>query len=305
MPLSMSESVAVNSIAKHLYDFLPASGNSVTSFPLAAAQAGVAEAWPDVKPSKLPGVTTMLTWTLEKRRDRFTALMLAVVTQSIVYRSNKPNPLSRSDVERLNQLLLLMKFKIPELHDDVFLQALAESAAPTPNQVSPPSAKVGEPKFTALIQKLLGLSALAPQPRGYAFEKFLTDTFESFGLAPRGAFRLVGEQIDGSFVLHHETFLLEAKWQNEKIGSAALRSFSGKVSDKATWSRGLFVSNSGFTEEGLDSFGRAKPVILMDGLDLWEMLDRRLSLADVLAKKVRRAAETGRPFVPVRELSAA
>ena len=130
----------------------------------------------------------------------------------------------------------------------------------------------------------------------------MVDLFEAFDLAPRRAFRLVGEQIDGSFVLHHETFLLEAKWQNERVGSAELRGFSGKVSDKATWSRGLFISNSGFTEEGLESFGRGKPVILTDGLDLYETLHRRLSLVDVLGMKVRRAAETGRPFVSLREL---
>lgn len=302
MPLSMSEGVAINSIAKHLYDFLPASGNSVTSFPLAAAQAGVPQAWPDFKPSKLPGVSKMLTWTLENRRDRFMALILGIVTQSIIYRNNKPNPLSRAEVERLNQLLLLLKLKIPELHDETFLQALAESTPPSPTREAAAAVRVSESKYAELTQKLLSLSALAPQPRGYAFERFLVDAFESFELAPRGAFRLVGEQLDGSFVLHHETFLLEAKWQNERIGSADLRAFSGKVSDKATWSRGLFISNSGFSEEGLDSFGRAKPVILMDGLDLWEMLRRRLSLIDVLSKKVRRAAETGRPFVSVRDL---
>jgi hypothetical protein len=302
MPLSMSEGVAISSIAKHLYDFLPASGNSITSFPLAAAQAGIAEAWPDFKPSKLPGVTKMLTWTLENRRDRFTPLILAVVTQSVAYRSNKPNPLSRAEVERLNELLLLVKFKIPELHDETFLQALAESATPSPTREPAAVIRMSEPRYAELTHKLLSLSALAPQPRGYAFERFLVDAFESFELAPRSAFRLIGEQIDGSFVLHHETFLLEAKWQNKKIGSSELRAFSGKVSDKATWSRGLFISNSGFSEEGLDSFGRGKPVILMDGLDLWEMLHRRLNLTDVLSKKVRRAAETGRPFVSVRDL---
>lgn len=302
MPLSMSEGVAVSSIAKHLYDFLPASGNSITSFPLAAAQAGVAEAWPDFKPSKLPGVTKMLTWTLENRRDRFSDLILAIVSQSVSYRGNKPNPLTRAEIERLNQLLLLVKFKVPELHDETFLKALAESIAPTPTREPVAVVKVSEPKYAELTQKLLSLSTLAPQPRGYAFERFLADVFESFELAPRAAFRLVGEQIDGSFVLHHETFLLEAKWQNEKIGSAELRAFSGKVSDKATWSRGLFLSNSGFTEEGLESFGRGKPVILTDGLDLWEILHRRLSLVDILSQKVRRAAETGRPFVSVRDL---
>jgi hypothetical protein len=39
----------------------------------------------------------------------------------------------------------------------------------------------------------------------------------------------------------------------------------------------------------------------MDGLDLYETLDR-LSLEDVIARKVRRAAESGQPFVRVRDL---
>ena len=33
-------------------------------------------------------------------------------------------------------------------------------------------------------------------------------------LEAREAFRLRGEQIDGSFVLGHETYVLEAKWQS-------------------------------------------------------------------------------------------
>jgi hypothetical protein len=40
----------------------------------------------------------------------------------------------------------------------------------------------------------------------------------------------------------------------------------------------------------------------MDGLDLYEVLNRNLSLPDVLTAKVRRAAETNRCFVPVRLL---
>jgi hypothetical protein len=45
---------------------------------------------------------------------------------------------------------------------------------------------------------------LAAQPRGYAFEKFLKDLFDTFGLQAREAFRLRGEQIDGSFLLGQE-----------------------------------------------------------------------------------------------------
>ena len=40
----------------------------------------------------------------------------------------------------------------------------------------------------------------------------------------------------------------------------------------------------------------------MDGADLHEVLDRNLSLPDVLRAKARRAAETNRCWVPVRLL---
>jgi hypothetical protein len=156
--------------------------------------------------------------------------------------------------------------------------------------------------FTELKSRLIEITRLAPQPRGYEFERFLKTLFNASDLGARAAFRVTGEQIDGSFQLFGETYLLEAKWTDLKIGAADLRSFNGKLEEKAAWTRGLFVSNSGFTEDGLAAFGRGKRVVCMDGLDLYETLDRMLSLADVIARKVRRAAESGQPFVPVREL---
>ena len=153
-----------------------------------------------------------------------------------------------------------------------------------------------------LKSKLMEVSQLEPQVRGYAFEKFLKDLFDANGLAARASFRLVGEQIDGSFELFAETYLLEAKWTSPQTGATDLRSFNGKVEEKAAWSRGLFVSHSGFTPDGLAAFGRGKRVVCMDGFDLYEMLDKNLSFADVMAKKVRRAAESGNPFVRVRDL---
>jgi hypothetical protein len=150
--------------------------------------------------------------------------------------------------------------------------------------------------------QLLSLTSLAPQPRGYAFERFLKVLFDANGLGARASFRLVGEQIDGSFELAGETYLLEAKWTDAQIGAADLRAFNGKAEEKAAWTRGLFVSNSGFTEDGLVAFGRGKRVVCMDGLDLYEVLDRGLALADALGRKIRRAAESGRPFVRIRDL---
>lgn len=153
-----------------------------------------------------------------------------------------------------------------------------------------------------LATRLLTISGMDPQRRGYEFEKFLKDLFDSFGLAARASFRLRGEQIDGSLSLGQETYLLEAKWTDAQVDAATLRSFNAKVEDKAKWSRGLIVSQSGFTRPGLEAFGRGKSVVCMDGLDLHETLTRRLDLSTVIAEKVRRAAETGMPFMPVRDL---
>ena len=157
-------------------------------------------------------------------------------------------------------------------------------------------------KLRELREKLLVLSSLTPQERGYAFEAFLKQLFDAYGLDARDPFRLRGEQIDGSFQLASETYLVEAKWQGQQTGVADLHIFHGKIEQKAAWTRGLFISNSGFTSEGLTAFGRGKRVICMNGIDLYETLHRELPLNKVLDQKVRRAAETGFPFVSVRDL---
>lgn len=166
----------------------------------------------------------------------------------------------------------------------------------------PPKPAFDRPRLLTLRSDLLSLTQLTAQKRGYAFEALLRDLFNVFGLEAREPFRLKGEQIDGSFLLQGETYLVEAKWQDAQTGVADLHTFHGKVEQKAAWTRGLFVSHSGFTEDGLAAFGRGKKVICMDGLDLYETLSRELPLNNVLERKVRRAAETGLPFARVRDL---
>ena len=156
---------------------------------------------------------------------------------------------------------------------------------------------------SALAARLVEVSTMDPQARGYAFEKFLKDAFDAYGMSARASFRLKGEQIDGSFVLGEQMYLLEARWRNAQVDAETLRAFNAKVEDKASWSRGLIVSQSGFTEDGLHAFGRGKSVVCMDGLDLHDVLVGRLDLAEVIALKVRRAAETGVAFVRVRDLN--
>jgi hypothetical protein len=164
------------------------------------------------------------------------------------------------------------------------------------------STSISDNASNKLISRLIQVTSLPPQKRGYEYEAFLKELFDAYGLAARASFRITGEQIDGSFVINNATYLLEAKWQRSQTGAADLHTFEGKLGQKASWSRGLFVSNSGFSSDGLQAFGRGKRLICMDGFDLSEMLRLKLSFVDVMNAKVRRAAETGFPFVPVRDL---
>lgn len=120
-------------------------------------------------------------------------------------------------------------------------------------------------------------------------------------------FTEIGEQIDGSFRLDGQTYLVKAKWHGPQIGVADLMIFSGEVGGKASWSRGLFVSNSGFTKTGLEAFarGRQTNLNLRDGLNLYKVLSGGVLLTEVLREKDRLAVETNRAFVSVRELNVA
>jgi len=156
-----------------------------------------------------------------------------------------------------------------------------------------------------LNQKFQELTAMDnSQNRGFAFERFLNELFECFNLEPRSSFKLIGEQIDGSFICEGNTYLVEAKWQESLIGNSELLTFFGKVDAKTKWARGLFISLSGYSKDGLVAFsrGRSTNMIGMDGQDLHFILQGEISLPEVIRLKTRKAAEEGTFFIPVFEI---
>ena len=195
---------------------------------------------------------------------------------------------------------------IPDSAKNILEQTLTRlggvggTSAPLPHNASP--SRIAEAISSQLSSQLLEVSKLPVQKRGYEFERFLKRLFDAYNLSARASFRLTGEQIDGSFLMQNETYLLEAKWQDSPTGAADLHTFEGKLGQKASWSRGLFVSISGFSIDGLQAFGRGKRLVCMCGFDLSELLRLRLSIVDVLTAKVRSAAEIGSPYSSVRDL---
>ncbi|MBI2846857.1 MAG: restriction endonuclease [Chloroflexi bacterium] len=247
-------------------------------------------------------MTQLLTATLQYQSNSFCPLLVELIRKGIMYRQNKGDSITYEEMKKLNELIAQVGFKIPELHDLKFLGSLPRS--PSESDGMSDAVALSHKVRLELSTKLLKLSSLSPQERGFEFEKFLNDLFHVFNLAPRSSFRLVGEQIDGSLQFQDETYLVEATWQNELVGQERLLVFSGKVGGKAKWSRGLFMSYSGFSSEGLEAFIRGKPtnIVCMDGLDLNDLLQSKLSLRTVLEQKVRRAAETNEAYVSVRQL---
>lgn len=142
------------------------------------------------------------------------------------------------------------------------------------------------------------------QRRGFEFERYLNEFFNDNNLNARSSFKIIGEQIDGSFEFQNEIYLLEAKWTKKKTQKSELVIFNEKVNSKSSFTRGLFISFSGYTEEAIKTFGMGRKVsiILMTVQELTILIQRKTHFNDVLKKKIRILAEEGDYFRHISNL---
>jgi len=141
------------------------------------------------------------------------------------------------------------------------------------------------------------------QKRGFQLEKLLKDLFELFDLDPKASFRVVGEQIDGMFTFENNDFLLEAKWHKDPIDISSLDSFSGKLNRRLENTLGLLISINGFSPDAIQAHSTGRRLmILMDGSDLMAVLEGRIDLIQLLARKRRYAAQTGNIYLGIHEI---
>ncbi len=138
---------------------------------------------------------------------------------------------------------------------------------------------------------------------GLALERLLNGLFEIFELQPRQPFRVVGEQIDGSFQLDGDIYLLESKWEKYPLPESDLLVFRGKIEGKSTFTRGVMIALNDVSTVGRDAItrGKAPCFFVMNGHDLIMILSEAISLVDYLRARVRLLAEEGRMFVSILE----
>ena len=144
----------------------------------------------------------------------------------------------------------------------------------------------------------------SPQVAGFKFEKILNRLFAIHGLAPREPFRVAGEQIDGSFDLDHETYLVEAKWEKGPLSEGPLLVFRGKIEGKSQFSRGVLVALNGIADKARDAITRGKQpnFFIIDGYDLTMVLSEQIGLVEFLRERRRLLADKGEVVVPFSRL---
>lgn len=302
MSLTLKQTQTLAELAEFLYPYLPGQAHPFAderlSFAGTAKDMRLGHFWRGG--SKRSAINALLESTLDQRNDRFCPLVLEIVRRGMQYRSSKGNSITKEEIQALNDLILELGFKIPELWDEGFLSSLPRERPEEDVETT----KITPERLQELRNGLLSIEKLPPHQKGFEFERFLNELFNAFGLEPRAPFRLRGEQIDGSIELENHTYLIEAKFQARPVGEEDLLAFRGKVEGKATWSRGIFISISSFTEDGLVAFSRGRPtnLITFSGQDLFFIVDGQISLDQAIRLKARRAAETGEVMVPVHQL---
>jgi hypothetical protein len=140
-----------------------------------------------------------------------------------------------------------------------------------------------------------------PQSRGYLFEIFLKNLFEFEKLQPRGSFRLKAEQIDGSFVWHNKTHLLEAKWISEPVAGAEFGAFTFKIEGKTADTRGIYIAINGYSVRAIEALNGKGSLrfVCIDGAHLLRAFEPEWTFSRILEVIWRHADETGEAYLPV------
>lgn len=316
MALTLKETRAISGLVDVLYDFLPGSGNSSwkghVNFSTAAAKVGLGDFWPGG--SKKPAINALLSQTLDHRRGSFQNLIMEIVRSGIGYREKQGNPISTAEIDALNGHIYEIGFKFPELWDksfrDSLLQTTAERAQQHVKQADAEQQEISarakrSQELLQLKEQFFELSTETDRKKaGIALEALLNRLFMIYGLNPRPAFRVIGEQIDGSFVLEGEVYLVEAKWEKSALPEADLLVFRGKIEGKSTFTRGVFIALNDVTDVARDAITRGKSpsFFVINGYDLMMILSEAINLTEFLLKRIRLLGEEGRVCIPFSEI---
>jgi hypothetical protein len=317
MALSLKDSAAVAGMANLLYDFLPGSGHPKwkghITFQTVATRVGVGRFW--LGGSKQPAIITLLEQTLQHEKGLLQPLIVDIVRCGIVYRQKNGTPVTAQEIELLNGFLCELGFKFPDLWDRDFIDSLRQDINARARQNVERIIMEQKLKVSVRNERSADLSRLKETlerlyfmtdraAAGRSTETVLNELFSLFELAPRQPFRVVGEQIDGSFELDYEIYLVEAKWEKTPLGVADLYVFREKIEGKSPYTRGVFIALEGISEPAKEAIthGKQPNFFVVNGHDLMMILSEQIDLPEFLRQRQRLLAEEGLVTVPFGQL---
>jgi hypothetical protein len=144
-----------------------------------------------------------------------------------------------------------------------------------------------------------------PHQRGYLLQELLDLTFRLYGVPVVRSFqRNAGaEQIDGAFKLEGWHYLVECRWRQKLADIRELDGLKGQVDRSGKQTMGFFLCINGWSEHvpALLKQNPEKSIILMDGYDLYCVLQGTVDLCDLILAKVQRLNLEGEVFHGIRE----
>lgn len=191
----------------------------------------------------------------------------------------------RSKVEKAQAAVAALKAVVAPYETSLKRQeqARAEIAA---RRVTSAESRASAQRLDELRATFVRISSLEPRKRGYALEELLRDLFDAFELDPKASFKVVGEQIDGGFTLDTQHYIVEAKWEAGPADRADLDVLAAKVERRADNTLGLFVAYAGFKPTAIELHSaRRSTLMLVDGADLYAVLEGRIDLRELLRRK--------------------
>ncbi len=171
MALTLTETQTISELADFLYPFLPGKphpfADQSISFAGIAIDLGLEGFW--TGGSRRPAISALLEGTLSQAGNKFCPLMVQIVTCGLKYRS-KSNPITKEEIENLNELIKKLGFKMPELWDSEFLRGLP-SIKPEKDKVATAKMKTLKNTLPLLLNDLLNLTFGFSQEGLVAFSK--------------------------------------------------------------------------------------------------------------------------------------
>lgn len=227
---------------------------------------------------KYPGLSKakMLRRFIEEESDTYVGKMIILLVNYMRENLLDKN-ISQEDINKLYELGKIKLGKVPTNHKA---------------QKSDDKAYIID--FEYLKKALLDIDKQqTQQQKGYAFESYLKELFDAFGMDAKPSYRTTNDQIDGSFLLNGNTVLIEAKYRTKEITKDDLLLFSNKVKAKSPFTKGVFITLSKPSDKTLDYFyDKSSRIILFTVEELYLLCENKGSLISILNKKFRYLEET-------------